>query len=336
MHEFTAIFSDPKVQRHIKSGLPESELLNEWKILRDVMWSRNGIVSPNRFVNHVQELAKEKDRELFTGWAQNDLPEFLLFMIECMHNSLSRHVTMKIVGNVGNPLDQLAIECYTMLQHTYQNEYSEMMDMFYGIYVSELSSVDGTTVHARKPESYFILDLEVLARDGRGMHNSLYECFDSFTGYETLEGDHAWFNESTGRKEDVRKRIVFWNFPSILVITLKRFRDEKSKLSNVVSFPLHGLDLARYNTGYNPSQYVYDLFGVCNHSGNTRGGHYTSFVQTQSGEWVHFNDTVVERHIPETRIVSAKAYCLFYRKRRRPWEKQQKIFSGYTNRDQVL
>jgi hypothetical protein len=72
-----------------------------------------------------------------------------------------------------------------------------MMDMFYGIYVSELSSVDGTTVHARKPESYFILDLEVLARDGRGMHNSLYECFDSFTGYETLEGDHAWFNEST-------------------------------------------------------------------------------------------------------------------------------------------
>jgi hypothetical protein len=44
----------------------------------------------------------------------------------------------------------------------------------------------------------------------------------------------------------------------------------------------------------------------------------------------------VERHIPETRIVSAKAYCLFYRKRRRPWEKQQKIFSGYTNRDQVL
>ena len=40
------------------------------------------------------------------------------------------------------------------------------------------------------------------------------------------------------------------------MITLKRFRDEKSKLSNVVSFPLHGLDLATtiLHSPHNPHQ----------------------------------------------------------------------------------
>jgi ubiquitin C-terminal hydrolase len=310
-YELSEVLSSKKYERTLKPALPDSVLIGEWNNLRTIMWAQNGVVSPNRFVHHVQQLASKKDRDLFTGWAQNDLPEFLLFLVECMHNSVSRSVNMKIRGNAENSTDILAKECYQMLQRTYSKEYSEIMDMFYGIYVSKLTSLDRNQTHSANPENFFILDLELPKRNP-----SLYDCLDAFTHSEVLEGENAWYNEKTKMKESVHKQITFWNFPKILVITLKRFSaDGARKIQDLVDFPLEGLNLAKYVSGYNPQQYIYDLYGVCNHSGGPMGGHYTSYVKHASGEWVHYNDRRLDRHLVAAKVVTPKAYCLFYRKR---------------------
>jgi ubiquitin carboxyl-terminal hydrolase 8 len=309
-YELSEYLVSDKCKSCLKSDLPDAVITKEWNDLREIMWKNNGTVSPNRYVYFIQQLASQKDRELFTGWAQNDMPEFLLFIIECMHNSVSRSITMKITGKVENHVDQIATECYKMLQTIYNKEYSEIMELFYGIYVSELTTMDGKTSHTIKPETYFMLDLPIPPKKGA----NLIDCFDAFTSSEIMDGDNAWFNEKTGKKEDVKKRITFWNIPKILVVTLKRFSpDGKRKIQDVVDFPLENLDLSKYVSGYNQKQYVYDLYAVCNHSGGPQGGHYTAFVKTASGEWVHFNDTNVERNVNPAQIVTAKAYCLFLR-----------------------
>ena len=41
------------------------------------MWSENCVISPNGFVKSVQRVARIKDKDIFTGFAQNDLTEFL-------------------------------------------------------------------------------------------------------------------------------------------------------------------------------------------------------------------------------------------------------------------
>ena len=76
------------------------------------------------------------------------------------------------------------------------------------------------------------------------------------------------------------------------------------------------LDLNAYVHGYNENkEFVYDLYGICNHSGSSLGGHYTSYVKNANGKWYHFNDTsATEVGIVES-IISPKAYCLFYRKK---------------------
>lgn len=309
-YELTNLLTSTNYKKNLKTSIPENIILNEWNNLREIMWSQNGVVAPKRFVHNVQQLATLKDRDLFTGWAQNDLPEFLLFIVECMHNSISRSVKMNIKGKKKNNVDQLAVSCYEMLKRVYSTEYSEIMEMFYGIYVSELSSKNNKTIHSLTPESYFILDLEIPKQN-----SNLLDCFDSFTSYEMLENENAWFNEKTGKKENVKKRITFWSLPKILIITLKRFSfDGKKKRQDLVQFPLNDLDLSKYVSGYNAKQYKYDLYSICNHSGGTNGGHYTAFVKTISNEWVHFNDTHVERNIQPNKIVTPKAYCLFYRK----------------------
>ena len=66
--------------------------------------------------------------------------------------------------------------------------------------------------------------------------------------------------------------------------------------------------------GYEPHTYHYDLYAVCNHSGNVLGGHYTAFIKNANGKWYHINDTNVTP-MEEHEVVSPKAYCLFYRKK---------------------
>jgi ubiquitin carboxyl-terminal hydrolase 8 len=307
-------YLDSKKYDTIAHDIPDTIILREWDELRQVMWSENGTVSPNRFVYHVQQIAGIKDRDIFTGWAQNDLSEFLYFLIDCMHNSIARKINMRITGTAQNNMDTMALACYGMLKDVYSKEYSEIMDLFYAIHVSEIKSIDETKVYSTKPEHFFILNLEINTAEGEPLA-TLADCFDHFTTAEVMSGENAWYNENTGKKQSAIKKMSFWSFPKILVIMLKRFSaDGERKLNQHIQFPLCDLDLSRYVRGYNADNYVYDLYGVCNHMGNIMGGHYTSFVKNNRNQWIHFNDTHVDLVSPDT-VVSPMAYTLFYRRR---------------------
>lgn len=308
--ELHELLNSTQYAKHMKPDMADTIIIKEWNDLRNIMWENNAIISPNKFVMNVQQVADKKHRELFTGWAQNDMPEFLLFLIECMHNSISRPMVMKIRGISENSTDQLALNCFGMLKNVYEKEYSEIMDLFYGIYVSQITSINGQKTHSMKPESFFMLDLPIPQKQGTV---TIYDCLDYFTMTEIMHGENAWFNEQTNAKETVRKNITFWNFPKVLVITLKRFSpDGLQKMTHLVDFPLDNLDLSRYVQGYKPNQYVYELYGICNHIGNVMGGHYTAFVKNSTDNWIHYNDTKVT---PIADVVTPMAYCLFYRKK---------------------
>jgi ubiquitin C-terminal hydrolase len=83
----------------------------------------------------------------------------------------------------------------------------------------------------------------------------------------------------------------------------------------LISFPLEDLNLSKYVIGYKKESYVYDLYGICNHSGNVYGGHYTACVKNANGKWYHFNDTIVTEVTNLNDLITPKAYCLFYRKK---------------------
>jgi ubiquitin carboxyl-terminal hydrolase 4/11/15 len=201
-----------------------------------------------------------------------------------------------------------------MLQENYKREYSEIMEMFYGISFSELISLKTGKVLSVKPESYFMIDLPVFSSGKEA--KDIHECFEMLTEAEHLEGDNAWYNEKTKTKENVKKRHSFWNFPNILIISFKRFSaDGTNKMQHKVNFPLENLDLCKYVRGYNKETFVYNLFGICNHVGGVTGGHYTSFVKNIENNWIHYNDHRVEKVKKAESVITPMAYCLFYRKK---------------------
>jgi ubiquitin carboxyl-terminal hydrolase 8 len=290
----------------------DSILLLEWDNLRKLLWSENCVVSPMKFLNIIQKVAASKGQELFTGFNQNDLPEFLIFIIDCFHTALTRKVEMNIIGKQVNDTDKMAVQCFETIKNMYANDYSEIWNFFYGIQISQISLLETCEVMSTIPEPYFIINLPIPSAN---KSPTLYDCFDLYVEGEVLDGDNKVFYEKTNKKENVRKNITFWSFPTILVIDIKRFNYQNRKNQILVTFPLENFDLSKYVSGYNKKSFVYDLYGVCNHSGSVSGGHYTSFVKNANGKWYHFNDTSVTEIALDNQIISTKAYCFFYRKK---------------------
>ena len=286
----------------------DSILLKEWIKLYDLMWSSNCIIKPGRFLLNMKKVAKKKNKELFLGFQQNDIAEFLIFCFDCFHESLKREVDMKIIGKVENETDLLAKKCYKMIKNIYNNKYSEIVNLFYGIHISKISSLESEYLN-NTPEPFIFLNLEICGND-------LYDCIDNYTKEELLP-NKIEVDEKTKKRENVKKKILFWSLPEVLIITLKLFNNDGKKISNKIDIPLNNLDLNKYVIGYDKNN-IYDLYGMCNHLGNRSNcGHYTSYIKVNNEindneKWFCFDDMKVK----EITVNTNNAYCLFYSKKK--------------------
>lgn len=287
----------------------DSVLLIEWDNLRKILWNENCVVSPGKFIKTIHKVSDLKGIEIFTGYTQNDISEFLLFLIDCFHNSLSRGVKITISGKPENDKDKLAINCFEMIKNTYSKDYSEIWNLFYAVHVSEIVRVDNGKILSVKPEPYFIINLPIPPNN---KHPSLIDCFNHYVEGESI---NDFKDENTNEKVTIRKKISFWSFPTILTIDLKRFNNKSQKNQIYVNFPINELDLSEYVIGYKKNNYKYELYGVCNHSGSSSGGHYTAYVKNANEKWYNFNDTSVTEVGLNESIITSKAYLLFYRKK---------------------
>lgn len=309
-YELNKLLKDDKFVEKLNE-CPDSIILVEWNKLKNLMWSENCTVAPYGFFRSIQEISVKKNMNVFGGFSQNDMPEFLGFIIDCFHTAINREVDMSINGSVINDTDKLAKACFEMIKNMHSKSYSEILELFYGVHVSLLTSIEKNEILALTPEPFSILSLPIPNK----ANITLFDCLDFYCLFEKLEGDNAWYNEKTKEKQDVNKGIVFWSLPNILIIDLKRFTNFNKKISNNIDIPINDVDFSKYVKGYNKETYIYDLYGVCNHIGNCFGGHYTSYVKNANNKWYEFNDTSVNE-ISESNIISEKSYCLFYRKKK--------------------
>jgi ubiquitin carboxyl-terminal hydrolase 8 len=288
----------------------EAIIFKEWNDIRKLWLNERGTISPNKFVHTIQTISLHKTGGVFSHGTQNDISEVLLFIIESIHCTICKSVDISIQGRAKNNTDKIAVECYSMLKKIYSKEYSPILELFYGISVNEIVSLAENNTCSIRPEHFFTLNLDI----DPTQKSNIYDSFDRFIAPEMLVNENAWWNDKANKKEDAQKRVLFWSFPKILVILLKRFLpDGMTKINQMVDFP-HDLDLEKYVYGYNANMAKYDLYGVCNHTGNVNNGHYTAFVKNISNEWLHFNDVSVTPISP-AQVITPMAYILFYRKK---------------------
>jgi ubiquitin carboxyl-terminal hydrolase 8 len=300
-----------KLNLHLTKNFKKEKYLDllilfEWNNLRKLLWEKNSqIIRPLRFFQTVQYVAKQKNLNEFLNFSQTDIQEFILFLVNCFHESISRKIRIDVSGDAINKTDTLAKICYEMVKQRYENDYSEFWNLFYAIQVSEIYNADTNELFSQKPESYFIIDLPIT-------NSSLLNCLEDYVKGEYIEG---YYHEEKKRTFNIYKKLIFWSFPTILVICLKRFKETLKKNRSYIDFPQE-LDLSSFVIGYEKLSFIYSLYGICNHFGNSlTSGHYTSYIKNLNNSWYEFNDnSVIE--IDRNCIVTPNAYVLFYQKNR--------------------
>jgi len=307
-YELNDIFKKLSNERKL-NNIIDSLLLVEWNKLYNLMWKENCTIAPYGFLKGIQEVSNKKGNSLFCGFDQNDMPEFLFFIIDCFHNGLEREVNIEISGVPQNNSDKLAKICYKMIQNMYSKSYSEILDLFYGIQVSQIKCLENK-VKSLTPEPFSVISLSIPTNI---KNPTLFDCFDLYSKGELLDGDNAWYNDETNQKQNVIKNLCFWSLPDILIVDLKRFTHDNRKIHTIVNVPLTNINLNKYIIGYNKNDSIYDLYAICNHSGSTWGGHYFAYIKTANNKWMMFNDTIV-KEISENKLITEKSYCFFFRK----------------------
>ncbi|XP_034467296.1 ubiquitin carboxyl-terminal hydrolase 45 isoform X4 [Hippoglossus hippoglossus] len=189
---------------------------------------------------------------------------------------------------------------------------------------------------------------------------SIQSCLHQFTSVELLMGNNKLLCEScTERRQkqlrksssadkklekiytSARKQMLISSLSPVITLHLKRFHQAGMNLRKVnrhVDFPLV-LDLAPFCSASCKNlaageRVLYSLYGIVEHSGSMRGGHYTAYVKVRStqrktdqhlrnlsgareasgssqGQWVYVSDTTVQT-VPESRVLNSQAYLLFY------------------------
>ncbi|XP_071324553.1 ubiquitin carboxyl-terminal hydrolase 45 isoform X2 [Trachinotus anak] len=189
---------------------------------------------------------------------------------------------------------------------------------------------------------------------------SIQSCLHQFTSVELLMGNNKLLCEScTERRQkqlrksssadkkvekiytSARKQMLISSLPPVITLHLKRFHQAGMNLRKVnrhVDFPLI-LDLAPFCSASCKNlaageRVFYSLYGIVEHSGSMRGGHYTAYVKVRApqrrteqhhrnlsgareasgsfqGQWVYVSDTTVQT-VPESRVLNSQAYLLFY------------------------
>lgn len=309
--ELKKYFLEKKFITDLNKNTTEMNLVIEWYKLLDGKYKYNSVISPESFRNQIRIVSIKEGINLnFVGNGQNDVQEFLLFLIEKMHNGLCRKVNVNITGKIKNDLDKCAFEAMKIFKIYFKDSYSIIVDLFYSQQCSRIYDLDKKLLSTNyDPFCYHTIPIP------ENENVNIYDCFNLFTTMELMdEEDNLYFNENTKEYIKTYKEIKFWSLPKILIIVFKRFLKNGNKIEKNIDFPIKNLDLCKYCVGYKKKHNIYDLISVSNHTGSLNSGHYYAYSKMQDGNWYNFNDTSVSQ-IDENSVVTNNAYCLFYQKK---------------------
>ena len=78
-YELHDVLQSKSFQKYLKND-DVGVITKEWNNLQSVMWSKNGKLSPQRFIHFVRAIAQKKGYTLFSGFSQNDSCEFVIIV----------------------------------------------------------------------------------------------------------------------------------------------------------------------------------------------------------------------------------------------------------------
>lgn len=269
------------------------------KLLTNI-WENNQIIKPKSFIDTCSNKFKNYNKS-----EQEDSYECLLYLLDYLHIGLSYKIEINIIGNVENEYDKIMKESIEIWESLYKNDYSIITKLFYGLYYNKIT-YNNCSHNIRKFEPYNSISLHISEND-----STLYNLLDNYF----LDSEELLYNCEICKLETkayINRKT--WTFPDYLIIHLKRFDNDGSKIHNTIDFPLDDLNITKYisDDKKDSNNYIYTLYAVNYHSGDINNGHYYSSCKNINDIWYAFNDENVSKYHTNSNIITKDAYILFY------------------------
>lgn len=334
------VYHDSKLGHNGRLAHTFASLVKEMYMAAVKYNGHNVYVAPNNMKTVCGQIS-----DVFRGYDQQDCHEFLNFLLDGLHEDLNEK------GNRAPPptlteqeeahrerLNLHEAAAGEWLRYT-NNNLSPVSNLCQGQYLSQLQcrvcGCKSTTYN-----SFSCLSIPILSQHSEVR---LEDCFKLFTSSELLEGDDAWHCPRCKRRQATVKTMRISRMPQYLMVHLKRFKHQgglwgSNKLTTFVRYPCGPeqlLDLAPYwlpqstagvpdgsvppassrlASVYQHPPFRYMLYGVANHYGSLKSGHYTAYVDRGSSGWCLFDDAQVRTHCGREEVVNKNAYVLFYKR----------------------
>jgi ubiquitin carboxyl-terminal hydrolase 8 len=265
------------------------------------IWDTNQLLKPKSFVENMSKFVGK-----YFTLEQQDSHECLMYILDILHRGLSYEIEVDINGKIENETDRLMEKSLQQWKSFYEKNYSFIAETFNGMFYNKINCLNCDT----KQEVFE--PFNCLSVDIAGFGN-LNECLDNY--FENVETINSWSCEKC-KEKGCSKNVKCWNLPNYLIIHLKRFRNDGSKIDSHIDFPSGDgdLNLTKYvsHEKNDPNNYIYSLYAVNYHLGNAKAGHYISACQNLDKNWYLYNDGHVSKFHDNDNVLTKDAYVLFY------------------------
>ena len=278
-------------------------------------------ISPSSFKRVFERYAPR-----FIGNYQHDAQEFAINLLDYIHEDTKKLIESPCVqpehDQVENESDHAQVASKTTWdvpqdEHVQKNDSWLSKNCMGQISQCLQCPADSCKTITSTSDPFMFLVLPIPECIEEGASFSITDCIhQEYFETEQLEESEMWLCPQCKSHVKAWRRMTISRAPPILVIHLKRFKNNCEKIRSFVNFPLNDLDLKdivmSWEEGEEP---VYDCYAVNNHiGGSISSGHYTAYAKSDFGEWNHFNDDYVSLVDPQD-VVTDDAYMLFYQQK---------------------
>ncbi|CAH6421514.1 Ubiquitin carboxyl-terminal hydrolase [uncultured virus] len=316
------------------------------------MWKHNCTISPKSLKSSISDFWT-----IFSGYTQNDSQELLNLLLDKIHEETKCDVKLEfnnvpsgvidlidirnkcsnIIKNQNTSLEQkqeanifylqyrknysnevTILKAYTYWKQYINKNHSIITDLFTGLFYSKIICDEcGSISSSFEPFNIISISTQDFGE------TTLETCLKEFSKEEILTGENKYSCKQCKKNVNAKKKIYIWEQPEILIIQLKRFKNDKNrtwKTNSTVKFPLNNLELKDNLCDINKTQsQKYELSAISEHFGSCNFGHYKAHCKNGiNNKWYEFDDDDII-HVPDTdianEIVTKNAYILIYIKK---------------------
>ena len=316
-----------------KPKTDKTRMMESYGELVRALWTKEeGAVPTKPFWSAMIPVAMKEGFEQFRVPIPHDAHEFLVFILDQIHEALSEKVTMTIrppLENTQKTRD--AASALGFWKSAFEKSYSPMVDLLFGLLrksvtceVCKNESVTWETMNIHKvcvpkqaDRPLGLLDL--MREECKGETIDEYACDHCIASAAKEAAKEAASDEKQEKPAPVRtkanKTLSYWRLGNWVIVTLKRNENNGRKINTIIDIPkkIEFGELFHPNSEEASAKASYELFSTIEHHGSPGGGHYTSHAKHSVTEKWTFYDDESGIEVPDVRINNS-TYVVMYRK----------------------